>query len=86
MTGQIVHFELEASDLERAKRFYEELFGWGFSDLTEPARYSLIETGGGLNGGAYISDERDRHFKLYFDTEDIDGALAKVHGARWRSR
>lgn len=78
MTGEIVHFEFEAVDLERAKRFYEELLGWSFSDLTDPARYSLIEIPGGLSGGAYISEVRDRHFKLYFDTDDIDSALAKV--------
>lgn len=79
MAGHIVHFEFEAADLERAKRFYEELFGWNFSDLTDPARYSLIDTGNGPNGGVYISGEQpERHFKLYFDVEDIDSALTKV--------
>ncbi len=79
MAGRIVHFEFEASDIERAKRFYEELFGWSFSDLTDPVRYSLIDAGDSANGGVYLSEgEPDRHFKLYFDIDDIDAALEKV--------
>jgi predicted enzyme related to lactoylglutathione lyase len=78
MAGYIVHFEFEAADLLRAKHFYEELFGWKFSDLTEPARYSLVDTRGGPSGGICLSAEPVGHFTLFFDTEDIDRALEKV--------
>ena len=47
-----VHFEIHAADRERAKAFYEQLFGWTF---TAPyPGYHLIDTGGegpGINGG-----------------------------------
>ena len=28
MSQRVVHFEIQADDLERAKKFYEGTFGW----------------------------------------------------------
>ncbi|WP_249599076.1 VOC family protein [Peribacillus frigoritolerans] len=30
--GRIVHFEIHVNDMERAKTFYGEVFGWSFQD------------------------------------------------------
>jgi len=38
----IVHFDLPADDVERAKKFYEKLFDWKFDKVPMP--YYLIET------------------------------------------
>jgi predicted enzyme related to lactoylglutathione lyase len=38
------HFEIEAADVERAKRFYELVFGWKISPWGPPDYY-LIDTG-----------------------------------------
>jgi len=35
--GRLVHFEIHVSDMERAKKFYGEVFGWTFQDWTEYA-------------------------------------------------
>ncbi|MFC5466126.1 VOC family protein [Lederbergia graminis] len=35
--GRIVHFEVHVDDMERAKRFYGEVFGWKFEDWSEYA-------------------------------------------------
>ncbi|MDL0435533.1 MULTISPECIES: VOC family protein [unclassified Niallia] len=32
--GRLVHFEIHVSDMERAKKFYGEVFGWTFQDWT----------------------------------------------------
>lgn len=45
----IIHFDMGADDPERAKKFYQELFGWKFTLLPGPMNYHLIETTG-LNG------------------------------------
>ena len=48
---QIVHFEINADDPERAIQFYSDVFGWNIELWTGPAEYWLINTGQGINGG-----------------------------------
>jgi predicted enzyme related to lactoylglutathione lyase len=78
MAGKLVHFEVVAADLERAKRFYEALFNWGFKDAEMPMPYALIDTKGGVEGGAFASEDRDGHLVCYFDAEDIDASVVTV--------
>jgi predicted enzyme related to lactoylglutathione lyase len=40
----IVHFEIPTDDLERAKRFYNELFGWKIEKYPGPMEYWMITT------------------------------------------
>lgn len=35
--GRIVHFEIHVNDMERAKTFYGEVFGWSFQDWSDYA-------------------------------------------------
>ena len=35
--GKVVHFEIHVDDMERAKKFYGEVFGWSFQDWSEYA-------------------------------------------------
>ncbi|MBJ6359906.1 VOC family protein [Paenibacillus sp. GCM10012307] len=35
--GRLVHFEIHVEDMERAKTFYSEVFGWTFEDWSEYA-------------------------------------------------
>ena len=42
-------FELHVSDFDRAKRFYESVFGWKISPWGPP-NYYLIDAGGGMSG------------------------------------
>ena len=52
-----VHFEIQADDLERAKAFYTEVFGWTFEDYGQVtgSPYWGVVTGPedtpGINGG-----------------------------------
>ncbi len=55
--SRVVHFEVQADDVERAKAFYTAVFGWSFQDYSEYAgsTYWGIVTGPedqpGINGG-----------------------------------
>ena len=42
----IVWFEIPADDVERAKSFYGELFGWKIERFPGPMEYWHIDTGG----------------------------------------
>jgi predicted enzyme related to lactoylglutathione lyase len=61
MPNRVVHFEIEATDRERAKAFYAQAFGWQVQQLgDEMAQYVVLTTGdpqepGGINGGLYTA-------------------------------
>ncbi|MFD1773878.1 VOC family protein [Paenibacillus rhizophilus] len=38
--GRLVHFEIHVDDMERAKKFYGEVFGWTFEDWSDYAGMS----------------------------------------------
>jgi predicted enzyme related to lactoylglutathione lyase len=42
MANSVVHFEIFASDVERARRFYERVFGWTFEVAGGPDFYLLV--------------------------------------------
>lgn len=44
MTSRVVHFELPVTDPERARRFYENVFGWEISTIPDIA-YTAVTTG-----------------------------------------
>src|SRR5215208_4722721 len=43
--GRVVHFEIHASDLDRAERFYRNVFGWAVQQFDGPIDYRLLNTG-----------------------------------------
>jgi predicted enzyme related to lactoylglutathione lyase len=44
MANSVVHFEIFATDVERARKFYERVFGWQF-EVVGPPDFYLITTG-----------------------------------------
>ena len=77
MAGNLVHFELNAKDANRAKRFYTSLFGWKFKDSEIPGiEYYVID--GANPGGAINPMQADPGPVVYFDTDDIDASIGKV--------
>ena len=61
MDHTIVHFEIPADDLDRAAKFYREVFGWEIARMPGPFEYFGVRTtatdetgmpkGPGVNGG-----------------------------------
>ena len=54
MANNIAHFDLQADDVERARRFYEGVFGWQFEAWGPPDFY-LIHTGTPADPGIHGS-------------------------------
>jgi predicted enzyme related to lactoylglutathione lyase len=50
MANHLAHFAINADDVQRAKRFYERVFGWKFSAWGPPNFYQ-INFGGGAEAG-----------------------------------
>jgi len=86
--GKVVHFEIPADDLPRAKKFYSTVFGWSTSEMPE-MEYVMLGTvesdengmpkqPGAINGGMMKRQDPLRHPVVTIDVESIDDALASV--------
>lgn len=57
---RIAHFDISASDTDRASKFYSKVFGWKFEKWDGPMDYWMITTGDdsepGINGGMMKED------------------------------
>ncbi len=86
--NRVIHFELQADDIDRAKEFYEKTLGWKITQAMKKEEagmdYWMIETGEGpgINGGMYTRPEKEEgKFYLYdctIQVENIDEAIAAV--------
>jgi predicted enzyme related to lactoylglutathione lyase len=79
-----IHFEMESRDVDRAIRFYSDVFGWEFNRWEEPFDYWLIKTGSddepGIHGGLMKYQGMVNTVNT-IDVEDIDEYIAKVKKA-----
>jgi predicted enzyme related to lactoylglutathione lyase len=78
-------FEIPASDLARAKRFYEQVFGVSLSSMEMgPAKMELFPMDPDTPGSAGALITTDGYTPshegsvVYFSVEDIDGTLGKA--------
>jgi predicted enzyme related to lactoylglutathione lyase len=86
--GKVVHFEIPADDLSRAKKFYGSVFGWKMNEVpqmeyvmlgtTESDENGMPRQPGAINGGMLKRQDPVRHPVVTIDVESIDDALAKV--------
>lgn len=60
MAANVVHFAIHADDVERARRFYEAVFGWRFEPWGPPGFYN-VDTGTperpGIHGALHARSE-----------------------------
>ncbi|MBI3887846.1 VOC family protein, partial [Candidatus Microgenomates bacterium] len=42
--NKVIHFEIPADDINRAQRFYKEVFGWKMNIIPE-MNYTIVQTG-----------------------------------------
>src|SRR5260370_11963319 len=84
MSNSIVHFEIPADDVKRAKKFYEKAFGWKITDQWK-MQYFVVETKDkgkdGINGGLMQRKIPGQRFMNYIAVESIDASLKKVEKA-----
>ena len=88
-----MHFEIPASDIEKLKKFYVDLFGWTMNKYPGPTNYYLVgtvpvdektmmPTRPGVNGGLYekkdaASPELAKPIN-YISVESVDDYAVKV--------
>lgn len=87
--NSVVHFEVPTDDLERAKKFYQETFGWQLMQMgPDMGNYVLAtttETGkngpvkpGAINGGMAKRGEQISAPSFAIDVPNIEEALEKI--------
>ena len=85
MPNAIVHFEIPADDVARARSFYEGVFGWKIKQMSMPSggpEYFGVTTRkegeAGINGGLMKRNMPGQPFANYVAVKSIDDFLAKV--------
>jgi predicted enzyme related to lactoylglutathione lyase len=88
-SGTLCWADLNTPDPERAKKFYEGLFGWNFEvSPRDSSGYIHIKNGADYIGGIPPASMHDAtlppHWMLYFQVADCDASTAKARslGAR----
>jgi predicted enzyme related to lactoylglutathione lyase len=79
---RVVHFEAYADDVERASKFYSNVFGWNFDKWEGPQDYWLIMTGEegqpGINGGMMQRPDPAAVGANIVDVPSADGYTNKI--------
>jgi len=79
MAGEIVHYELQAEDADRAQAFWSGLFGWSFQGSGTPDMdYRMTQINERSGAAIFASEQRQGHPNVYHETDDIDASIAKV--------
>jgi uncharacterized protein len=90
MSARVIHFEIQADNMDRAKDFYEKALGWEVKKYEGPAvgmEYWMLSTGPegtpGINGGMYKRPTKDANhtYDCTVLVEDIDKTIEAVRAA-----
>jgi predicted enzyme related to lactoylglutathione lyase len=95
MKNRVIHFEIQADDIERAKNFYTKAFSWNISQIMTADDKGSIDYWGlttgsdkvtGINGGMYKrpEDKKIYTFDCTIEVENLDETIEKIkmHGGR----
>lgn len=80
----IAHFDISADDVQRARKFYEKLFGWKIYKYPHsPDEYYFVETTNligekGLSGGIAKRMKPTQGITNYIEVESIDDSIEQV--------
>lgn len=88
MLNRVVHFEIHADDVERAKKFYQEVFGWEITQWADQPYWMVMtapkgSTEPGINGGMLkrppeFAGTGVNAFVCTMQVDDIDATIAKL--------
>jgi predicted enzyme related to lactoylglutathione lyase len=77
----VVWFEIPADNVERAKSFYGQLFGWKIEKFPGPMEYWHVDTGGSddsPDGGMMKRQQPQQGITSYISVPSVDQFSAKV--------
>ena len=78
--GAFTWNDLTTPDVERAARFYGDLFGWTTEEAPDSGGYHVIRNGDRTNGGmsSFGADQAPPNWTPYFGTDSVDDAAERV--------
>ncbi len=82
--GTLIHFDISADDVERAKGFYEQLFGWKIEKVPAgPIEYYLITTHTatgeqGISGGIAKREKAHQKITNFIQVNAIDESMIRI--------
>jgi uncharacterized protein len=74
MPNSVVHFEIPAEDLERARTFYADVFGWGITPVPD-FDYTFAITGPTPEGGGVPSEPGFINGGMFTRTADLTSPI-----------
>lgn len=79
---QISHFSINADDVDRARKFYGDLFGWTFTAWGPPG-FFMIDTGGVVHGALQqrqtpIEGKAVRAYECTITVPDVDEMQKRI--------
>ena len=87
----VVHFEIAATDRDKAKKFYADVFGWEFESypMGDGPDYEIVRTApvdednmmkeaGRINGGMLPKGDGEPGTVIVISVPSIDAAMEKV--------
>ncbi|VVB99907.1 Glyoxalase/Bleomycin resistance protein/Dioxygenase superfamily protein [uncultured archaeon] len=88
---KVVHFEIPAESTPRAKKFYEDVFGWKIKEVPD-MEYTLLYTSevdgdmmpkekGAINGGMMKKSASVKHPVITISVENLDESSQKIKKA-----
>jgi predicted enzyme related to lactoylglutathione lyase len=92
MPNRVVHFEIEAQNVDRAKKFYTKAFGWKTQQIGDDyGDYVVVQTGEntgkmedmGINGGIYRGKKKKEinAYRCVVGVENVKQAIKNVKAA-----
>jgi len=77
--GDITHVDIPADDVERARGFYSELFGWKINEIPGYEGYPMWQAPNRISGGGIAQrGESLPTMRSYVEVDSIDDMLVKA--------
>jgi predicted enzyme related to lactoylglutathione lyase len=75
----VMHFEIPADDVERARSFYSKLFGWEIKEIPGMDYWIITTTGEKAVGGGLMKRQNPQlQIINYIDVSSLDKCAAEV--------
>lgn len=94
MANSVIHFEIPADDVDRAKKFYNDVFGWSIDAYPgmDAKDYQGVTTAevdetfmpkerGAINGGMFAREAPLTSPVLTIGCDDVEATLAEIEKA-----
>ena len=77
--GDITHIDIPVTDMDRAKAFYGDLFGWKIAEVPGDEGYPMWQAPNEISGGGLAPrDEGFSQPRSYVEVDSIDEAVARA--------